>query len=342
MPLSGENGPTMDAGSGPDGLEAGSRPVSPPIRGRVTLQDVPGIVREAQGRLPAGFCLESIMHHIVILVDEQDGHEDTGYFLLEMARLWRDNGMRVTVVDNPACYVEADLAILHVNLTVVPDSYMALIRRYPRALNARVRDISKRSISANLVSPGDDYCGPVIVKTNRNYGGKPEKRKIEKKYRLIAYYNAVRKKLARVPALKQRLEPDYAVYRSVGQIPGRIWNNPGMVVERFLPERHEDLYCLRTWVFMGDRETNSICYSREPVIKSGNIIHREMVADVPHDLREKRRTLGFDFGKFDYAIVDGRTVLYDVNRTPSLGSFSAGVSLMPGIRLLAQGVHAYL
>ena len=29
----------------------------------------------------------------------------------------------------------------------------------------------------------------------------------------------------------------------------------------------------------------------------------------------------FDFGKFDYAVVDGKAVLYDANRTPGIGRF---------------------
>ncbi|MDZ7736195.1 MAG: hypothetical protein U5P41_08910 [Gammaproteobacteria bacterium] len=68
-----------------------------------------------------------------------------------------------------------------------------------------------------------------------------------------------------------------------------------MVVERFLPERHGDLYCLRTWIFIGDQETNSICYSREPVIKSGNIIHRDLVVEVPETLRRLAAGVGFRF-----------------------------------------------
>jgi hypothetical protein len=33
-----------------------------------------------------------------------------------------------------------------------------------------------------------------------------------------------------------------------------------------------------------------------------------------------RARLGFDYGKFDYGIVDGQVVLYDVNRTPAASS----------------------
>lgn len=73
----------------------------------------------------------------------------------------------------------------------------------------------------------------------------------------------------------------------------------------------------------------------------GNIIRREAVAEVPDDLRRLRQELGFDFGKFDYAIVDGRVVLYDANRTPAL-SHLPKERILPNIRLLAQGIRAFL
>jgi hypothetical protein len=114
-----------------------------------------------------------------------------------------------------------------------------------------------------------------------------------------------------------------------------------LVVERFLPEKHDGFYCLRTWVFFGDRETGSISYSNEPIVKSNNVVRREPITDVPEDLRLIRQELGFEFGKFDYVVVNGRTVLYDVSRTPSLGRFSTK-QYLPQIQLLAEGIRSYL
>lgn len=47
-----------------------------------------------------------------------------------------------------------------------------------------------------------------------------------------------------------------------------VWHNPDLVVERFLPERHDGHYCLRVWMFLGDKETNTLCYSAHPIVKS--------------------------------------------------------------------------
>ena len=44
---------------------------------------------------------------------------------------------------------------------------------------------------------------------------------------------------------------------------------------------------------------------------------------VPEELRQTRRQLGFDYGKFDYGVVNGEVVLYDANRTPGASSDAA-------------------
>jgi hypothetical protein len=280
--------------------------------------------------------------HVVILTHPYDAFESRPTFLREMAAVWREQGLPVTVCTDSAQHVDADLAVLHVDLTVVPPDYLAFVRRYPVAVNGRVTDISKRRISRNLVRRGDGYDGPVIVKTDRNYGGKAEAYATERGRPLARCAYALRQRLpwawrAHIPS------SGYRVFDSAARVPWAVWRNRHLVVERFLPERGAapDEYGLRTWVFMGDRETNSICYSRHPIVKSDNILRREPVADVPDELRGMRRDLGFDFGKFDYALVDGRVVLYDANRTPSLGAFTSA-EVLPRIRHLAEGIRAFL
>jgi hypothetical protein len=281
------------------------------------------------------------MPRVAILVHEHDAFEETRYFMREIAGIWqREKGMPVSVVRCPGPSVDADLAVLHVDVTVVPPKYVTSIQQYPRVINGRVMDSSKRRISSNLVRRGDGYDGPVIVKTNRNYGGAMEAQ-LRKKGPFVARLgHSLRSRLpwswqSKIPFL------DYPVFESVRDVPPAVWLNPDLVVERFLSERRNGHYCLRVWLFLGDRETNSICYSDHPIVKSNNIIRREAVAEVPEDLRRIRRELGFDFGKFDYAIVDGRVVLYDANRTPSLGRLPAERTT-PTIRLLSEGIHAFL
>lgn len=55
--------------------------------------------------------------------------------------------------------------------------------------------------------------------------------------------------------------------------------------------------------------------SPDPVVKFRGVMERTD-DPVPDELRRVRARMGFDYGKFDYGIVDGEVVLYDVNRTP--------------------------
>jgi hypothetical protein len=248
------------------------------------------------------------------------------YFLTEIAHVWREQRHEITLHPGPTREARADLAIVHVDLTVVPPEYLASARQFGRAINANVPDISKRIISRQLVARGDDYDGPVIVKTNRNCGGLPEA------------------KLARkglIPGGMACKPEDYPIFQFKRMVSEKFWDNPEFVVEKFLYEQRDGHFCLRTWVFLGDRETNSLSYSKSAIVKSNNVIRREPVAEVPDELRAMRREFGFDYGKFDYAIVDGRVVLYDVNRTPTLGRFSRE-QFMPRIRLLAEGLDSFL
>jgi hypothetical protein len=265
------------------------------------------------------------MHRITILVHDKDTFKSTGYFLHRIATLWHQQGFQLSVQQGLGRVRDVDLAIMHVDRTVTPEPYRKMIAQYPRVLNGKVFDISKRAISRSLVRPGDGYDGPVIVKTNHNYGGIQE----------------LKDAGTRVDERLKRSRLRYHVLPSPAEVPKDLWHDPVWVVERFICEKAEDLYCLRTWMFLGDQETNSLCYSPEPIVKSRNIVRRERIADVPAELRERRRQLGFDFGKFDYAIVDGEVILYDANRTPSLGNFQPEI-MMPTIELLARGIHCFL
>jgi hypothetical protein len=277
------------------------------------------------------------MPHIAILIHKHNTFVNTPFLLNRIAENWQEMGFRVSVTNDPNARIDADLAALHVDLTVVPEDYLTFISRYPVAINAAVIDISKRLISSNLVSRGDGYKGEIIVKTNLNFGGYPEQMIAEKGPRLLKKVQRLRSKLP----WSMRSIADYRIFPSVDQVPRFVWYNPCLIVEKFLPECKEGLYCLRTWAFLGDKETNSLSFSKQPIIKGHNIIRREPIAEIPDEIRQMRKDLGFDFGKFDYAIVDGKVVLYDVNRTPNLGTLPKE-QYLPNIRLLAEGIRVYL
>lgn len=280
-----------------------------------------------------------MLSHIVILVHRQMAFENSSYFLSQIAKIWQDQGIRVSVQRDAGARLAADLAILHVDVTAVPQDYLELARQYPLVLNGRIVDNSKRVISTNLVSRRNGYRGPVIVKTNENHGGLVEAQLAKTGSKMQRYAHALR---SRFPWSFRSEMPvgEYRIFDSILSVPAAVWFNPNLVVEKFLPERRDGFYCLRTWVFLGDKETNSLSYSREPVVKSNNVVRREAVPDVPEELRRMKEKLGFDFGKFDYAIVDGNVVLYDANRTPTLGNLPPP-KFLPTVRLLADGLRVF-
>jgi hypothetical protein len=258
---------------------------------------------------------------VAIIVHEHDPVLETaGYNIRYIADEWRRAGLEVVTVRGPGAFVEADVAVLHVDLTVVPDEYVDLAARYPRTLNGAVRDISKRRVSSGLVLPGDGYEGPVLVKSDRNHGGRPEGRSVGRRRRLAGVAERLSEWLPW--RFRRQLDPyGYTIFASPAAVPAGVWGNPRLVVQQFRPERRADgAYGLRRWTFMGDREYGGIAWSRFAIVKSSNSFAREPVASPPPALREIRRRLGFDYGKFDYALVDGEVFLYDANRTPTTGS----------------------
>lgn len=278
--------------------------------------------------------------HIVVIDHEQGGFEEGGYVLGQIMQLWQEMGLKVSVQKGLDPIPDADVAIMHVDLTQVPDNYLAIARHYPKVLNGQVADISKRTISEDIVRRGDGYKGPVIVKTDNNCGGVREADLDRQSSGPMRYIRAVRRRLPW--ALQSDMHYyDYVVYDSVSEVPKPVWFNRDLVVERFLPEIEDDHYCLRSWVFFGDKEINLRSFSKHKIIKGDRAVRREMIAEVPEDLRQRRKELGFDFGKFDYAVVDGRAVLYDANRTPVIGPFGQE-KFMPFSRIMAEGIHCYL
>jgi hypothetical protein len=233
----------------------------------------------------------------------------------------------------------ADLAILHVDLTQVPSSYLELARKYPATINMHASDISKRHVSGALVKKGDAYGGQVIVKTDANCGGHPELK------------HALRRGEVSGPPGRQSWEArralqNYPLFGTPEAVPAGVWSNPNLVVEHFTPERNEDgEFVVRMWVFLGSRSIHYCCISDEPVIKSGNTMRRELLTHlpVPHELQKRRSELGIDYGKFDYVLVEGKAVLIDANKTPGFPrSRSKSPEQDARIKHLSEGLLDFL
>ena len=249
------------------------------------------------------------MARVLLITYTYDNFLKKRSLLGNLAQYWIAAGHDVGVVAGLADWPDADIAVMHVDLSVIPDAYSEAARRYPVVINGKAIDIRKRRVSRNLVVPGDDWNGPIVIKTDLNYSGIPELHaaQLARRDNRPADYPAG-------PIVST--DRPYPILPSSSEVPDEVWKNPGLVVERFLPEQDAHGYWTRAWVFCGDRERCSRYLGTEPIVKTSNIVARES-APVPEELRAERERLGFDYGKFDFVVREGKAILLDANRTPS-------------------------
>ena len=251
---------------------------------------------------------------VAIISHEIDEFRDSSYLLRHLSKRWEREGISVVIVKGvKQALPEADIAILHTDITVVGEDYIRIVEHYPLVINGAVTDISKTVFSDLIIGRDDGYNGAVIVKTNANFGGMRER---EKKLHEGDWQSNIE---IQRPWRRVEWMDEYPIFDSPAKVPSGVWRNDKLVVEKFLSEQNaQGEYLLKVWVFFGDQGIYYQCVASEPVIKSHNLIRREFldVKDVPESIREKRAMLGFDYGKFDFALFEGQPVLYDVNRTP--------------------------
>ena len=227
------------------------------------------------------------------------------YMLFDILAELKRRGHSVRIQQGLSRPSSADIAVLHVDATVTPADYVDYASSFRFCLNLGGADISKRRISGALIDKGDNWQGPVIVKSNLNNQGIPE-----------TFLNRRSQRAGKPqPFPDMPAQEPYAIHESIGDVPQTIFDRADRVVEKFIPEREPDGFAARFWVFCGDRERCTRYVSPKPLIKASETIRREPVP-VPDELRSVRRALGFDYGKFDFVMHDGKAVLLDANKTP--------------------------
>ena len=96
------------------------------------------------------------------------------YAVHYLAEIWRSEGLDVVYLHGVDEFVPADVAIVHVDLSVVPDEYLDFARRYPVAVNGQLKDIRKSTHSTLRVTKASDYGGAVHVTSQRGVGTQVE------------------------------------------------------------------------------------------------------------------------------------------------------------------------
>lgn len=234
--------------------------------------------------------------------------------ILQLGEIWRAQGHEFELIYGPdreraaAC----DVLFNHVDLTRVPVEYHL---GAGRVINAGESSVAKTDISGLRVLRTDDWDGPVMVKTDRNHGGLPESTVTPTDRWTRMRRRFVRRGWINV-GFADTLNPHtYPVYESLRHVPRRVWRNPDLLVERFVPERDGDHYVLTCGYFLGDQVACFRYRSRLANVRTISSDSREFV-DPPADFDRLRERSGLRYGKVDFVRHDGRSILLDVSRTP--------------------------
>lgn len=280
---------------------------------------------------------------IAVLFDEKDRRRTAGYTIATLAQYWREEGLEVIFLFGTKHFVPADLILVHVNLSIVPEEYFSFAHQYPVVLNGNVRDIRKSAFSQNLLRPGDTYEGKVIVKTDLNHAGLPEK----KRRRLHGLPDALRlQKLlsglgfGKGPLPEFETQLDYQIYEGPRAVPSAYFASPDFVVERFLPEMENGLFWVRYIRFLGDRVDAVRLGGPSPIVSGQTQIQREIIEPDP-DILALRHKLKFDYGKFDYTLHNGKAVLLDINKTVGAPAVANPPHIEAKWRYIAGGILSY-
>jgi hypothetical protein len=280
------------------------------------------------------------MKTIMIL---KNNHNPNRFYLIDaLALRWMKMGYEVVTHYGTKNFPHADIVILHVDKTIVPDEYVECLSKYPVVLNRNVINISKSLISQNIVRPEENYSGPVIIKTNANFGGVREAREkhLPQKHRGRWWW--LLKTKPQWEKIDELNPHKYPIFKNKESIPAGVWKNKNLIVEKFLPEIENGLFFLRYWVFLGEQGWSGRFGAKKPIVKFRKRVTKDEPIPVPDELTFMRKKLGLDYGRFDFAEHKGKTVLYDVNKTlggagggPQLEAYSAQLDL------LATGINGF-
>jgi hypothetical protein len=271
---------------------------------------------------------------VLILTGEHAPVRQNVYLYEALANRWKSYGLKIQIHKGPRNVPNADLVLLHVDLTHLPEEYDEALQGHPLVLNRKVKNISKKNISHNLISQQTDYQGAVIVKTDNNFGGIPEARTRMNRFALPPFFKPSWKKVKSLDA------HNYPIYAHKSDVPPGIWTNPHLVVEKFLPEIENNLYYIRYYIFLGDKHWVGRFGSKHPVVKFNKMVTEDQRLEVPEELRKFRENMGFDYGRFDYVVHDGKIILLDINKT--LGGADHLEAYKKELDYLAEGIKTFL
>ena len=269
------------------------------------------------------------------------------YSITQCIPSWEAQGHKVQFFSGIKEKTGADLVISQIDMTVRSKAYQAFMQEEKAVLNFGVTDIRKSTFSQLQLFEEDTYQDEVIVKTELNCGGKPDryvlyKTPLVKQIPLRLSHAAYRlKQTLKTRSLSplaytNKLNKPYRVYSSLADVPKEVFQNKHLIVEKFLPEHTGTEYLLRYCVFLGDRSFAAAFKSQTSQVERDDCVIR--LDAVPENLMALRNEIGLDYGKFDYVEIDGEAIALDINPSPCMDT---GFTKNLMIDVIAEGVNSY-
>jgi hypothetical protein len=134
----------------------------------------------------------------------------------------------------------------------------------------------------------------------------------------------------------------YPIFNSVRDVPLAAFDNPHLIVERFLPERRGDNVLLRQLHVFGNQWVGRELISSDPILKGFN--SRAIILPLHHrpkSLNGAANSVQTSFCKMDYVIHDGKGILLDINPTPTLSFDTGNPELLAATAQLAKGIAQF-
>lgn len=268
---------------------------------------------------------------IAILIHQRQVFSDVPIYMVgRLAELWKEWGNEVVVVRGTQELVPADVVIVHIDLSVVPQHYIEFAGRYPKAINTRCVDIRKSRFSRVLVDEHSGWTGQVMVKSDLNCGGQAEK-----------VFGAEWPGADEGPVYGKPL--GRTLYPNLAAVPAKLRGLRDVVIERFVPERLPGgRYGVRFHIKLGERVLSLRQSSDHYIVRTEHDSRIEVAEPDPfaHEWCEEH---GIDFGKLDYVVHDGEPILLDVNKTQGGGLLNSYPKVLtPHLPELARGIESFL
>ena len=130
----------------------------------------------------------------------------------------------------------------------------------------------------------------------------------------------------------------YPIFKNIENVPYGIWENDNLIVEPFISNREGGLFFVRYYTFFGDKEISGRIGSPNQIVKSTDYVSDEEIP-IPDEVRQWRKDLRIDFGRFDYMESGGAYFLIDVNKTE--GGADSNSEFPADVDLLASGLEFY-